>query len=231
MKINAEFDSAVAIHTGSLEWTASPMAGVKRRMLDRIGGEVARATSLVRYAPGSHFSAHTHSGGEEFIVLEGTFQDEHGDYPAGSYVRNPIGTKHIPRSEEGCTIFVKLWQFDPSDTTQFALDLNALELAPVEGLAGVQQAALHDVATETVVLEAWEPGIQRPFSSAGGAEILILDGSIGFHGDEFGVHDWIRLPPDSELCLSSGPSGAKLWIKTGHLRQIIREGWGGPGPD
>jgi hypothetical protein len=58
-------------------------------MLDRIGDEVARATSIVRDAPASHFSAHTHGGGEEFLMLDGVFQDEHGDYPAGSYIRNP----------------------------------------------------------------------------------------------------------------------------------------------
>ena len=85
------------------------MAGVDRRMLDRVGGEVARATSIVRYAEGSSFPEHTHSGGEEFIVRDGGFQDEHGDFPAGTYVRKPAGTHHIPRSEPGCTIFVKLW--------------------------------------------------------------------------------------------------------------------------
>jgi anti-sigma factor ChrR (cupin superfamily) len=83
------------------------MPGVHRRMLDRIGGEVARATSIVRYAPASHFSPHIHDGGEEFLVLEGTFQDEHGGYPVGSYVRNPPTSSHTPGSSVGCTIFVK----------------------------------------------------------------------------------------------------------------------------
>jgi anti-sigma factor ChrR (cupin superfamily) len=79
-------------------------------MLDRIGDEVVRATSIVRYAPGSHFSAHTHGGGEEFFVLNGVFQDEHGDYPVGSYVRNPPTSSHVPGSDLGCVIFVKLWR-------------------------------------------------------------------------------------------------------------------------
>src|SRR5580704_18221339 len=89
MELNADFSRRAAVHAASLPWVPSPMAGVERRMLDRIGDEVARATSIVRYAPGSHFSPHTHDGGEEFLVLDGVFQDEHGDYPAGSYVRNP----------------------------------------------------------------------------------------------------------------------------------------------
>jgi len=96
MNLNDDFSKRVLIHSDKIDWIASPMPGVDRRMLDRIGGEVARATSIVRYAKGSHFSAHTHSGGEEFIVLEGVFQDEHGDYPVGTYVRNPPTTSHTP---------------------------------------------------------------------------------------------------------------------------------------
>jgi anti-sigma factor ChrR (cupin superfamily) len=99
MKINADFDQRVIVHTDQIDWVPSPMAGVDRRMLDRIGEEVARATSIVRYAPGSSCPAHTHGGGEEFIVLEGVFQDEHGDYPTGTYVRNPPTTHHVPGSD------------------------------------------------------------------------------------------------------------------------------------
>jgi len=109
MRLNADFSKRVVIDTEAMPWEASPMPGVKRRKLDRIGEEVARATSLVKYDPDSYFSAHTHGGGEEFFVLEGVFSDEHGDYPAGTYVRNPIGSSHTPRSEEGCIIFVKVF--------------------------------------------------------------------------------------------------------------------------
>ncbi|WP_205214828.1 cupin domain-containing protein [Altererythrobacter sp. ZODW24] len=89
MKIHANFDERVIVHSGQLKWVASPLIGVKRKPLERVGDEVARATSIVRYAAGAHFSAHTHSVGEEFFVLEGVFQNEHGNFPAGSYVRNP----------------------------------------------------------------------------------------------------------------------------------------------
>ena len=104
MELNADFKEPVVIQTDQLDWNASPMPGVDRRMLDRIGGEVARATSIVRYAPNSKFSAHTHTGGEEFIVLDGVFQDEHGDFPEGTYVRNPPTTSHTPGSDDGCII-------------------------------------------------------------------------------------------------------------------------------
>ncbi|NBT51367.1 MAG: hypothetical protein EBT12_07410 [Marivivens sp.] len=115
MKINADFTQPVLVDAQQLDWIASPAAGVDRRMLFRIGDEVARATSIVRYAPGSQFPRHVHGGGEEILVLEGTFQDEHGDYPAGSYFRNPPGTSHVPAAKDGCTIFVRLWQFRKDD--------------------------------------------------------------------------------------------------------------------
>ena len=98
MKINADFNKRVLVHSAQLQWISSPMAGVDRRQLDRVGEEVARATSIVRYAPGSHFSPHVHTGGEEFVVIEGVFQDEHGDFPVGSYIRNPPQSSHKPGS-------------------------------------------------------------------------------------------------------------------------------------
>ena len=218
MRVNADFDERVVVHTRELEWQASPMQGVERRMLDRIGGEVARATSIVRYAPGSAFSEHTHDGGEEFIVLEGTFQDEHGDYPQGTYVRNPPTTHHVPRSDEGCTIFVKLWQFDPADRDQFALDMDSTDLE--EAGEGMRSATLHADTREKVELVVLEPGASWTLGSEGGAEALVLEGSLA--GDEIhlGLHDWMRLPKGDTLTLKTGPEGARIWTKTGHLAHV-----------
>jgi quercetin dioxygenase-like cupin family protein len=220
MPINADFAAPVIVATESLPWQASPMKGVERRMLDRVGGEVARATSIVRYAPGSHFSAHVHAGGEEFIVLEGVFQDEHGDYPAGSYVRNPVGTAHVPGSAPGCTIFVKLWQFDPADRAQFALDLGALPLAPDPVRAGIASAVLSARADEGVRLEVWEPGASDTLAASGGFELLVLEGSLIHEGGVLARHDWARFPEGVGLPLTAGPEGARVWIKRGHLAVI-----------
>ncbi|MGF7212658.1 anti-sigma factor ChrR (cupin superfamily) [Skermanella aerolata] len=123
MRINDDLSKPVIIHAAKLDWVPSPSAGVDRCMLFRIGGEVARATTIVRYTPGSAFPRHTHTGGEEILVLDGTFQDEHGDYPAGSYFRNPPGTSHVPAAKDGCTIFVRLWQYREGDQTQIVRQL------------------------------------------------------------------------------------------------------------
>ena len=122
MKLHADFSKRAQWDTNAMEWIASPAGGVELKMLDRIGEEKARATSIVRYATNSGFPEHEHPMGEEFLVLEGVFSDEHGDYPAGTYIRNPDGTRHSPFSKDGCTILVKLRQFEPGDDRQFAVE-------------------------------------------------------------------------------------------------------------
>jgi anti-sigma factor ChrR (cupin superfamily) len=214
MELNADFSQRVLVHSTDLAWVPSPMAGVDRRMLDRIGDEVARATSIVRYAPGSKFSAHTHTGGEEFIVLEGVFQDEHGDYPAGTYVRNPPTTSHTPGAAEGCTIFVKLWQFDPQDRTQFRLDMDNALTQMGQGVTG---KTLHSDDRETVQFVSVAAGHVFQVTPEGGAEILMIAGTAREGGDDLRQGSWLRLPVGLPVCVTAGDSGAKLWIKTGHL--------------
>lgn len=214
MELNADFDSRVVVHSDQTEWVPSPMPGVDRRMLDRIGGEVARATTIVRYAPGSAFSEHTHTGGEEFIVLSGVFQDEHGDFPEGTYVRNPPTSAHTPGSAPGCVIFVKLWQFDMDDRTQFRKTM-ADELG--EATQGIATAELHRDAREVVTYHHLAPGAVLSKSAEGGLEMLVIDGAISEGGDDLVINSWLRLPTGSNLVATAGADGAKVWIKTGHL--------------
>ncbi|MGP1395911.1 MAG: cupin domain-containing protein [Inquilinaceae bacterium] len=220
MNLNADFSVRVALHADDIPWRESPTQGVSRRMLDRIGDEVARATSIVRYAPHSRFPAHTHGGGEEFIVLDGVFQDEHGDCPPGTYVRNPPQTRHTPGSEPGCTILVKLWQFDPDDRTPVRIDINGIEARPAAGRPGVRVAPLFKDAREDVRIEHWSPAAPIPLDTAGGAELFVLDGGFEESGQTFRRHSWLRLPADGTATAVAGPDGARVWIKTGHLRFV-----------
>ena len=126
IELNADFTQRVVINPNEYVWEASPMPGVEPMKLDRIGDEIARATYLVRYAPNSSFSPNEHAGGEEIFVLDGVLADEHGQYPAGTYIRNPIGTRHQPvTGAEGAIIFVKLHQFKKRDQSQFTTNTNA----------------------------------------------------------------------------------------------------------
>jgi len=215
MEINADFSRRTLVHAAREPWRPSPMPGVERRMLDRIGGEVARATTIVRYAPDSRFAPHTHEGGEEFLVLEGVFQDEHGDYPAGTYVRNPPGSRHAPRSADGCTIFVKLRQFNPSDLAAVRLETRDAVYAPAG--PGIQTLPLFESPHEQVRMEHWPPGTVRRQPVAAGLELLVVAGSLREGSDNLGLHGWLRLPPGDRLNAVAGPEGVRLWVKQGHL--------------
>jgi len=218
MRLNDDLNVPAVVHAARLGWVASPTRGVDRRMLFRIGDEKARATSIVRYAPASRFPRHGHPGGEEFLVLEGTFQDETGDFPAGSYVRNPPGTGHAPGSQGGCTIFVKLWQFRQDDRQRFVR--RPSEDEQTDPLPSVRTATvLFDNGHEQVRLEDWKPGADLQLGNPDGLEMLVLAGGFSDGHQEFGYQSWLRLPPASPLNATVGPQGAKVWLKAGPLLQ------------
>lgn len=216
-RINADFSRRVVIATAALPWVPSPQAGVDRRLLDRIGAEVARATSIVRYARASEFPAHVHALGEEFLVLDGIFSDEFGDYPAGTYVRNPPGSRHAPRTAPGCTIFVKLRQMLPTEQTRLVVDTTQARWERGEA-DGHARLALYATDAETVTVERLSAGAQLAATiCAGGEEILVLDGTLS---DEHGVYasgTWIRNPAGFRRGYASA-RGATFWAKRGHLR-------------
>jgi anti-sigma factor ChrR (cupin superfamily) len=217
MRINEDLTKPVIVHSTKLDWVPSPAAGVDRRMLYRVGGEVARATSIVRYAPGSAFPRHVHSGGEEILVLEGTFEDEHGDYPAGSYFRNPPGTSHIPASKNGCTIFVRLWQYREGDGTQIVRHPGEGESAPLrEGAEAAR--VLFDDGKERVSIEIWLPGSTVSVENLRGLEFLVLSGGLAARGEQLEPQSWGRLPAGEALGAITGPEGAEIWIKDAPLQ-------------
>ncbi|MBM3606473.1 MAG: cupin [Alphaproteobacteria bacterium] len=217
MRINDDLNQPMIVEGARLEWVGSPAAGVDRKMLYREGDEVARATSLVRYAPASAFPAHVHAGGEEILVLEGTFQDEHGDYPAGSYFRNPPGTSHSPAASEGCTIFVRLWQFRESDRVQVVRQPGEGErVRPREGAALAR--ILFDDGAEQVRLEAWQPDTAVTVPNERGLEILVLSGMLTVDHQSLPAHSWCRLPAGQCFIARCGSEGAEIWIKDAPLQ-------------
>ncbi|MCA1368882.1 cupin domain-containing protein [Bradyrhizobium sp. BRP14] len=216
MRINDDLSKPVIVHAAKLDWVPSPAAGVDRRMLFRVGGEVARATSIVRYASGSAFPRHTHSGGEEILVLEGVFQDEHGDYPAGSYFRNPPGTSHIPAAKEGCTIFVRLWQFRDGDQTQIVCQPGEGERAtPRPGASAA--TILFDDGREEVRLEDWRADETISVANTRGLEFLVFSGGLTIGGETLEPESWGRLPAGTDLIAIIGPDGVRIWLKDAPL--------------
>lgn len=217
-RINADFEQRIVIRPNDYRWVESPMPGVERMMLDRIGNETGRATSIVRYAPFSEFSSHTHSGGEEFFVLDGVFSDEHGNYEKGSYVRNPINTSHTPKiGKHGATIFVKLHQFHEDDKEQIFINTHTQSWH--QGLVdGLTVMPLHEFESEHVALVKWAPNTQfNNHRHWGGEEILVLEGTFYDEHGSYPKGSWLRSPHLSQHSPFTKTDGALIYVKTGHL--------------
>ena len=175
VNINADYIQRVVINHHDLPWIASPELGVERRMLERMGDEVAKATSIVRYHPGSKFKTHTHELGEEILVLEGVFSDETGHYSAGSYLMNPPGSSHAPFSESGCVLFVKLRHLGPDQVDREVIDTHTAtwHQGMVPGLTVMPLMQQGSGST----LVRWAPQTYfNPHRHYGGEEIFVVDG-------------------------------------------------------
>lgn len=207
MRINTDLSRPVLVEASTLAWVASPMPGVDRKPLFREGGEIARATSIVRYSPGSAFSRHTHDGGEEIYVLDGVFEDEHGEYPAGSYFRNPPGTSHTPRSVPGCTLFVRLWQFRRSDRR------------PCVRLPGAiaDGRPLFEDGHECVRLQAWPADAAVSIPNDRGLELLLTSGELQADARTVSAGSWWRIPAGHLFQAKAGQGGARFWIREAPL--------------
>ena len=220
MLINADFSCRAALAPEHYQWVQSPQNGVERVMLDRVGAEKARATSIVRYAPESNFPHHLHPGGEEILVLSGTFSADNSHYPAGWYLRNPPTSGHQPYSHEGAIIFVKLWQMTVDETNHVAIDTN--DEANWQAQDGREICHLYSDIREQVSLQSINAGeVLFADAIAGGAEILVLEGTLIEAGQTYQSGGWIRLPVDATSQITAGANGATLYLKTGHLSQII----------
>lgn len=213
--LNMDFSQRLVIETSAQEWLPSPSGGVLRKPLAREEAERGHATSVVRYLPGASFSRHEHPLGEEILVLDGVFSDETGDYPAGTYLRNPPGSGHTPFSKEGCTLLVKLHQFDLEDLNLVRVDTRNATWQPGED--GLEMIRLHEFGSEQVSLLKWPANSPaRQFQHAGGEEFFVLSGELFDEDGRYGPGTWVRNPPGSPHHLGADRESL-VWFKSGHL--------------
>lgn len=214
--INGNLGVRVAVDTVAIPWTASPSGTVWRKRVHLVGPpEAGQVTSIVRYEPSSAFHAHAHPDGEEILVLEGVFSDEHGDWPAGTYLLNPEGFRHAPFSRDGCVLFVKLRQFPGRTREHVALRSETLPWEPVREGVAVRRLYSQAGFADTTRLERWAPGASLGrLEYAAGAELFVLDGGFADGETELERGGWLRLPPGSAHSPVTG-SGCTLYIKEG----------------
>jgi anti-sigma factor ChrR (cupin superfamily) len=218
MEPRADFGRREVVRPDGEAWRPAPMTGAEYHVLDSLGDEVARKTSIVRCAAGAPFNANDRGDGEEFLVLAGSLHDDAGDYSAGTYVRNPVGTAQASwAGPDGAVLFVKLRQVAAADTQRVVIDTRAARWS--QGLVpGLTVLPLHEHGSEHVALVRWAPLTRfRPHQHWGGEEILVLDGVFE---DEHGTYPkgtWLRSPHLSAHHPFTGPQGALIYVKTGHL--------------
>lgn len=218
--LNADLEQYLAIDTNNMDWEASPAAGVERKRLEVLSTETEMVTTIVRFAPNSYFPAHTHGGGEEYLVLDGTFSDESGDYTAGYYVRNPPGSRHKPFTREGCTIMVKLCQFSDDDQQQMNIDTRNTDwlTGPIPERSYLP---LHEHDGVNTILLRLAPNTQFPHHDhTGGEELLVLEGSFSDDRDTYTAGTWARNPIGSGHAPVTGDEGTLMYLRTGYLRHL-----------
>ena len=99
-----EDDKRLAIDTDTARWQPG-QGNLQVLPLHQFKTE---SVALVRWPAGERFEPHTHSGGEEIYVISGELIDEHGRYPAGSWIRSPHMSRHNPYVEQDTLIWVKV---------------------------------------------------------------------------------------------------------------------------
>jgi anti-sigma factor ChrR (cupin superfamily) len=221
--LNADFTQRIVMPTVEMDWQASPSPTVWRKRLDLTDGEYGRVTSVVRYAAESSFHTHGHPAGEEILVLEGVFSDEHGDYPAGSYLLNPKGFRHTPFSREGCVLFVKLCQYAGDDRAHLAVD-TAAEPWTNGSERGLDVLPLYsDLGwPETMCLERLAPGtVLSSETCRGGKEIFVIEGRLDDDDGSYPAGTWLRLPPGAAHAPRSA-AGCTCYVKRNHLAEMIQ---------
>lgn len=210
-----DYSQRVVIHTADQAWLGSPSDGVVRKPLEKEFAESGRTTSLVQFMPGASFAPHSHPMGEEILVLEGVFSDETGDYPAGTYIRNPPGSKHKPFSEKGCVLFVKLDYFSPLDLESVKLQTHFAPLNP--GIGNLKVMSLHSFETEHSALVYWPKGEHfQPHTHWGGEEIFVIKGELADEHGRYPQGTWIRSPHQSQHD-PYAEEETLIYVKTGHL--------------
>lgn len=220
--IHGDLSVPVSADTARMPWTPSPSGTVWRKRVHLVGApESGQVTSVVRYEPDSTFPAHDHPEGEEILVLEGVFSDEHGDWAAGTFLANPEGFRHAPFSKPGCMLFVKLRQFPGRARRHVALDTNALPWEP--GGSGVATKLLYaqEGFTDVTRLERLAPGKDAGVVSyPEGAELFVLEGAFSDESGEHARGTWLRFPAGSRRRLRAGSAGCTRYVKTGGLRYL-----------
>lgn len=219
MQLNNDFARAVVVNTLEIPWQQEQSSEVLFRMLEQSNSECSRTTSITRLKSGAVISPLENVAGEEIIVFEGTYTDESGEYPAGSYIKNSTATRPVSVTQTDCTLFIKRGHLQQGDIERVVVDThNSVWRQGMVG--GLSVLPLSEFKGEHSALVRWQPGtVFNPHRHWGGEEIYVLDGVFE---DEFGCYPagtWMRSPHLSQHAPFSR-EGCTIFVKVGHLPEV-----------
>jgi len=213
--LNMDFSQGACLRPDDLEWLSGSIDGASYAYLERDNGGSSHASYFLRLTAGASFSLQSNVRGVELFVLEGTFSDTAGDYPAGTYIRNPLGIIDNFLTQEGCKLFIKLDQFSKEDIAHVVTRPQDRQWQ--NGIGSLKVLGLHAHNTESSALVAWPKNeVFQSHNHMGGEEIVVISGRfIDEHG-EYPAGTWIRSPHMSKH-FPRVEEETLIYVKVGHL--------------
>jgi len=205
-----------------MPWTASPSNTVWRKRVHLVGAaESGQVTSVVRYDAGATFPTHDHPSGEEILVLDGVFSDEHGHWPAGTYLLNPEGFRHAPYSKYGCLLLVKLRQYPGRERQHVAIETDKMPWHPtIKHGVDIKPLYVQEGFSDSMQLTRWAANTRLGrIYYPGGAEIFVIEGELSDETGAYAQGTWLRLPEGASH-MPMTETGCTLYMKLGGIAYL-----------
>ena len=204
--MNSDYEKRALIDTNTIQWQETQVKNVFKKILAIKDKE---ETSFIKLKEGSVLNQEQKINSVEIFVLEGTYINEYGKYPQGTYLRLPLENEALVKSDKGCVIFRKTNFF--TDNEKLIIDTNAS--AWLQGQGNLEVKPLHN----QTALVKW-PKNERfiPHKHWGGEEVVVLHGVFIDEYGEYPKGSWIRSPHLSEHFPYVNEETI-IFVKTGHM--------------
>ena len=204
--MNSDYEQKALIDTNTIQWQETQVKNVFKKILAIKDKE---ETSFIKLNEGSVLNQEQKINSVEIFVLEGTYINEYGEYPQGTYLRLPEENEALVKSDKACVIFRKTNFF--TDKQKIIIDTNTTLW--LQGQGNLEVMPLY----EQTALVKWPKGERFiPHKHWGGEEIIVLKGVFMDEYGEYPKGSWIRSPHLSEHFPYVNEETI-IFVKIGHM--------------
>ena len=219
--VNADPNKVAVVDTNQLAWEPTEHPGVSRKVLEFVSDpRKGRETSLLRFAPGAKLPTETLVDRMDVFVLEGKYEDGHGEYGPHTFLRNQPGYTHTPASKDGCVLYVK-WRVPirPGGGPRLVVDSKTAQWMafPHRG-ADVLHLYPNADGIETGRIGNVHPNRKIPSHDHSiGEETFVLRGCMKDEYTAYHAGTWFRMPCGVPHAPYTEADGALMLIREGDL--------------